>query len=106
MKRLYIAGPMSGLPANNYPAFNAAATELRARGFHVENPAENEAPPCGSWLGYMRLAIRQVAVCDAVVLLPGWHHSRGARVEFRLAEGMGLAIGTLEEALAGWRAIT
>lgn len=43
MKRIYIAGPMSGLPEFNYPAFNRAAAVLRAQGHHVENPAENPA---------------------------------------------------------------
>ena len=84
MKRIYIAGPMSGLPDFNYPAFNAKAAELRALGFHVENPAENPAPHCSSWLGYMRLAVAQLATCDAVYLLPGWRHSRGACVSTSL----------------------
>ena len=79
MKRIYIAGPMSGLPDLNYPAFHAKAAELRALGFHVENPAENPAPHCSSWLGYMRLAVAQLATCDAVYLLPGWRAIRAAR---------------------------
>ena len=37
MKRIYIAGPMTGLPDFNYPAFNAAAARMRALGFEVEN---------------------------------------------------------------------
>ncbi len=90
MKRIYIAGPMSGLPELNYPAFNARAAELRARGFHVENPAENPVPVCGSWEGYMRMAIAQLVTCDAIDLLPGWSSSRGATVEFGLAMNLGI----------------
>lgn len=92
MKRFYIAGPMSGLPESNYPAFHAKAAELRAAGCHVENPAENPAPHCGSWLGYMRMAIAQMAHCDAVVMLPGWKKSRGARIEHQLASSLGLEV--------------
>jgi hypothetical protein len=99
MKRIYVAGPMTGLPDFNYPAFNDAATRLRALGFEVENPAENPDPPCRSWLGYMRMAVGQVARCDAVVLLPGWETSRGARVEFQLAIGLGLHVITVESLL-------
>ena len=92
MSRIYLAGPMSGLPEFNYPAFNALAEQLRAQGHHVENPAENSEPPCQSWLGYMRLAVAQLATCDAVVMLDGWEKSRGARVEYQLAVGMGLRV--------------
>jgi len=55
-QRICIAGPMTGLPDNNYPAFHDAA-RLRKGCWHVENPAENPAPhveaTC-SWTAYMR----------------------------------------------------
>ena len=89
-KRIYLAGPMSGMPDNNYPAFNALAERLRASNFEVENPAEN--PERTTWLGYMRLAVAQLATCDTVVMLPGWEQSRGAKVEYQLAAGMGLRV--------------
>ena len=88
--RYYVAGPMTGLKDLNYPAFDAAASELRTAGHHVENPAENPVPACGSWEGYMRLAVRQLATCDAIYLLPGWEDSRGAVIEVRLAQDLGL----------------
>ncbi len=97
MKRVYIAGAMSGHSDNNYPAFHAAARQLRAMGFEVENPAENPAPACGSWLAYMRMAVVQVSRVDALVLLPGWEKSKGARVEFNLAVGLGLSVQTLAD---------
>ena len=91
-KRIYIAGPMTGMPDFNYPAFNAAAAALRADGHHVENPAENPVPACGSWLGYMRLALAQLVTCDEVHALFGWEGSRGARIELRLAEDLGIPV--------------
>lgn len=100
MSRLYIAGPMSGLPDSNYPAFNAAAGLLRLAGFEVENPAENPAPRCGSWLGYMRMSLVQISRSDALVMLPGWEQSKGARAEFRIACDLGLPVMTVDQALA------
>lgn len=85
MRRIYIAGAMSGLPDFNYPAFHEAAARLRATGAHVENPAENPEPACGSWEAYMRLAITQMLTCDEIALLPGWEKSRGAVIEHNLA---------------------
>lgn len=90
MTLIYLAGPMSGLENYNYPAFDEAAASLRARGFDVENPAENAAPPCGSWAGYMRLSIVQMLACDCVVFLPYWDSSKGAQIEMALAKGIGM----------------
>lgn len=83
-KRIYLAGPMTGLPEYNHPAFNAEAARLRALGYHVENPAEN--PEQSSWEDYLRQAIRQMLTCDMVALLPGWEGSPGngySRTPFR-----------------------
>jgi hypothetical protein len=98
---LYIAGKMTGEPDLNYPAFDDAAARLRSMGYTVRNPAENSPPKCGTWLGWMRKAIKQVAASDAVVLLPGWQRSKGARTEQRLARDLGLPRWTLAQVLRG-----
>ena len=36
MTRIYIAGPMTGYPELNFPAFHAAANSLRAQGYHLQ----------------------------------------------------------------------
>ena len=38
--RVYLAGPMTGYPDYNYPAFHCAAEQYRAAGFDVVSPAE------------------------------------------------------------------
>jgi hypothetical protein len=100
-KRIYIAGPMTGLSDSNYPAFNNEAQRLRALGYHVENPAENPEPPCKSWVGYMRMAIAQLATCDCVALLPGWEKSKGARLEHRLGLDLSLRVVSVSAILDG-----
>lgn len=95
--RIYIAGPMTGRPQFNYPAFHQAAALLRAAGHVVINPAENPAPACGSWRGYMRMSVAQVASVDCLVMLPGWQFSKGARIEYLLARLLGLGISSLKK---------
>lgn len=90
--RIYLAGPMTGLPNYNYEAFNAEAARLRALGYHVENPAENVHPVDQTWAGYMRVALQQMLTCRAVVLLPNWHLSRGANLENHIATQLGMAV--------------
>lgn len=97
MTRIYIAGPMTGLPEFNYPAFNAEAKRLRALGYEVENPAENPAPACKTWAGYMRIALPQMLGCDAVALLPGWQSSKGARLEITVARELGMRVLSTEK---------
>ena len=45
------------------------------------------------------MAIRQLALCDAVLMLPGWKTSRGACIEKRLAEDLGLRVLHASEVL-------
>jgi hypothetical protein len=90
MKTIYLSGPMTGLPEQNYPAFHAEAERLRALGYHVESPAENPTPHCGTWSGYMRFALSQMITCELVALLPGWVDSRGATLEHYVARKLGI----------------
>jgi hypothetical protein len=85
MQRIYLSGPMTGLPDYNDPAFNAEAARIRALGYTVENPAENPLSADAPWHMCMRDAIRPMLTCDAVAFLPGWQISRGANVEIELA---------------------
>jgi len=92
---LYLAGPMSALPKNNYPAFHAAASDLRARGFHVVSPAELhadfEANP-KSYEDYLRADLIALLGTAAVVALPGWEQSNGARLEVTVARALGMLV--------------
>lgn len=94
--RLYIAGPMSGLPEFNYPAFHAAEAQLKAAGYETLNPATNAKPDPETWEGYMRAAIAQVVQADGIAYLPGAYQSRGAKLELRLAEELGMKSAPLD----------
>lgn len=89
-RRIYVAGPMTGLKDFNFPAFNAKADELRAEGWHVENPAEHGHIDGAVWADYMRWDLTRLSTCGAIYLLPGWQQSRGARIEVNVAQELGL----------------
>jgi len=92
MKRVYIAGPMTGLPDLNFPAFHSQAARYRARGIEVVNPAEINSDPNAKWVDCMRADIRELVTCDGVVMLPGWAHSKGATLEHYIARSLDLRV--------------
>jgi hypothetical protein len=118
--KIYVAGPMRGIPQFNFPAFNAATARLRAEGHFVFNPAERDIDrhdgvdiSAGNVDGdedkaakdhgfNLREALADDAefICrhaEAIALLPGWEGSRGARAELALAEALGLEVIRLAE---------
>lgn len=92
MKRIYVAGPMTGYPDLNFPLFHSVAAELRARGLDVVNPAELNADPTKGWHDCMRVDIRELVTCDAILMLPGWEKSKGATLERHIAKALELQV--------------
>ena len=86
--RVYISGPMTGIPELNFPAFNAAARRLRYNGWTVENPAEAFGGKAD--VPYRICVERDVKVlqrCAAIYLLRGWDAptARGSIWEHEIA---------------------
>lgn len=88
--RVYLSGPMTGLPENNFPAFHAHAAALRAEGYDVVSPAEIQE--AGTWELCLRNDIRELCTCDAIALMPGWEGSKGANLELHLAHRLGMRV--------------
>lgn len=89
--RVYISGPMTGYKDYNRPAFRAMASKLRAAGYETLNPADVLITE-GTWSDYMRVDLQMLVVADLMVVLPGWHESRGARLEVTIAHQLGIPI--------------
>jgi hypothetical protein len=92
MNKVYISGPMTGIPEFNFPAFNAKAAELRAGGCEPVSPVENGVPAGAPWVEHMRADIRMLLDCDGIHMLPGWSKSRGATLEHSIAVQLGLRV--------------
>ncbi len=93
--KVYVSGPMTGIEHFNHPAFEAACEILRLAGYEAESP--HWAPELESWEAYMRHDLALLLGCDAIALLPGWEHSRGARLERLVAEALGLPVWYIDE---------
>lgn len=96
--KLYLAGPMTGRPNLNFPAFMAAEERLRAAGHDVANPASLQPTVEGkAWAEYMRVDLRALLDCEGVALLPGWIESEGAALEVIVARKLGMPRRTVED---------
>src|SRR6478752_7138398 len=93
--KIYIAGPMTGLPGLNYPAFMENQALLINYGYTVYNPANlgDIAPKDASWSWFLKMVLES----DGVALMPGWENSQGARLEQYDALNCGIPVKPLEE---------
>lgn len=108
--KIYLAGPMRGLPNFNFPAFDHAAKALREIGHEVFSPADHDREINGERIadnptGNEALAVKKDGfdlrkalaadtqfICleaEVIAMLPGWEKSLGAIAEHALAKALG-----------------
>lgn len=106
--RVYISGAISNRPLDEArQQFIDAADQLKAAGHESVNPFD--VPPahgCScpgtgdtagaggehAWECYLRGDLVALLGCDAILLLPGWHRSHGARRELSTATTAGITV--------------
>lgn len=110
-KRVYIAGPMTGVKDYNRDDFNLAEKSLSEKGCDVINPhaifgrlagviaskeeviADFNEYPMGPYaVAMVEMELALLRSCDAIYLLPGWPESIGTRRELKEAIENGLQI--------------
>jgi hypothetical protein len=96
---LYVAGPMTGHPESNYPAFMETSKRLRDAGYTVVNPAEVSLDRLEKvhYLDFLREDLVQMLTCRGVCILPDWWASTGARNEVNVAGLLKMPVRTEAE---------
>ena len=108
IKRIYISGPITGME-NWQSNFLAAEKELADMPgvFFIVNPVwiserverafahrllDGDVCRKPDYTDYMREDIRELSKCDCICMLPGWKRSKGARMEYRIARILNMAV--------------
>lgn len=111
--RVFISGPVTGMPDGNVAAFATAAYRLRRAGHEVYSPVES-VPPKLSHEQAMLMCLQELTRDSGtvpvymgkpileprykvMVQLDGWQHCFGAKVEARVADACGIKRTTLDE---------
>ena len=102
MKKIYIAGPMTGIPQYNFPAFLEAEEVLKSRGWQVLSPARMDIErgfnpiedPTAVFnddmlMPAIRMDIAAILESDAIAMLDNWSESKGAKAEYYVARWAG-----------------
>ena len=113
MPKVYIAGPMTGIEAFNFPAFDKARDQWRKAGWQVVSPADltreywkqnfgeefdpyNPDPRIAAggdiYREFLRGDVAALAWCDTIALLPGWEKSSGCAKELTVAKVLKLDV--------------
>lgn len=116
LKKVYISGPMTGIPDYNRSEFKKAEDKFTQMNFEVINPhnlftkeeldeifskvKSKEITEEDAWGIFMKRDIEHLMKCDFVAILPYWETSRGANLELANAKAVKMPIinaDTLQE---------
>jgi nucleoside 2-deoxyribosyltransferase len=106
LKKVYISGPMSGIPELNHSEFEKAEIKMKSFGFEVFNPHKFEEQKTeeflnkvknlnenDNWIQFMKVDIvKMIQECEFVLALNNWERSRGATLELFIAKSLGMPI--------------
>lgn len=103
-KKLYLAGPMTGIELYNFPAFDAARDQLEATGYEVISPADLDRAngidgtrklTDAELAAALRRDFAAIETCGGIALMSGWEDSVGTSKEIRHGIDLGLTLSSV-----------
>lgn len=96
-KRIYLSGPISGHNLDERRIiFKNTQHYLETKGYEVFNPLENGLPPESTTHQHMHRDLAELTSedrpFDAILMMEGWLHSAGCKLEFDVATAIGLDV--------------
>ena len=98
MKKMYISGQITGIEDRAPVLFQLAEEEVKALGHEPVNPMTIQHKDNSTWQDFMRADIKAMCDCEAIYMLDNWSKSKGATIELRIAQDLGLEIHYQEKA--------
>jgi len=103
-KKVYISGKITGLDYEEVERrFNNAQIVLECAGLQPVNPlrvCEGMDVEKHSWTEFMMADIKALFECRFIYMLSNWGSSKGARVEYAIAQAMGIKVMFEDEFLS------
>lgn len=91
--KIYISGKITGLPLSEArQRFEDAAVFLAEIGFDPVNPLNNGLESSAMWKEHMVADIRLLLDCDAIFMMDNWIESRGASIEYDIANRLNMDV--------------
>jgi len=92
---IYISGKITGLDINVAKDNFKTAVDFvnKEMDFQPLNPFDIvEQDDSLQWIDYMRADIKALVDCDAILMLPDWVESDGAKLELLIAQGLKMKV--------------
>ncbi len=92
---IYISGPITGRSELNLPQFRSAEEKIKSFGMKPVVPhdlVEGLDTEAFKWEDYMRICIKAMMDCEAVITLDDWEESPGACIEVQLARSLNMDV--------------
>jgi len=96
-KLVYVAGPI-GDSTDFRERFAQGKLEVQSLGYNAVTPVDvcsnsTHEGHCGhTWRDHMNGDIRTLLNCEGIYMLRNWEHSRGARLEKLIADGLDMFV--------------